>query len=1160
MIEDDPDVPVTVFLARHHLKKYGILTLGIALLFLSLIVHQMYASRRLAWEGARTNGQNLALVLESNLIGQMDAIEQAVAAVAAEIPPDAMEPAAADRFWTDVTTRLRLRLQELPSATALALFAADGGRLYSTRPGEPRASVADQPFFQTLRANPLVTTGFSSVVADGAFGTRAMLVARPVRDLHGTFLGAVVLSLDLSALNDYFGRLSLGSKGVVGLMRLEDGERLAKVPASPSGPAGSHDIPDDMIREMIRSSGPSGMVETPGPGPSRLIAFRTIGIYPFYVAVGLAEDDYLAAWRQNTLWSVGASILFLVVLVAVFYRLALAEMRRDRSLALLAASRRLLEEAQRTAELAPFTYDIADDRWDSAEILDGLLGIDRDHPRDGAHWLALVAPDMRPEVARRWEATLREGAPFDMEYRVIRPADGAERWLHGIRKLRRDRAGRPMTVVGTEQDVTRRKQSELALADQRNLLQSIIDTVPAQVFWKDRSLRFLGCNPAFARHAGKAGPAGVIGCDDFQMGWRDQAERYRADDREVMELGRSKLSYEEPQTTPDGRAIWLRTSKVPLRDRTGDIIGVLGIFEDITDQKRRDAELRLAASVFANSYEGIIITDARNVIVDVNPALTRITGYERDEIIGQTPAILASGRQGTDFYARMWTSLRERDFWQGEIWNRRKNGEVYAEVLAISVVRDTDGALQHYIAIFSDISQLKSHEAELDRIAHYDSLTGVPNRRLLIDRLNQAIAHARRTGVPLAVCYLDLDGFKPVNDRHGHAAGDQLLVAATDRLKGVLRASDTLARLGGDEFVILFTDFTQITEIQIVLNRVLTALNTPFPIEAGDVGISASIGVTLFPSDDADADTLLRHADQAMYRAKEAGKNRYHLFDPDQDRLVRAHRYHMRRLRQALESGEFTLYYQPKVDLVSGEVIGAEALIRWRHPERGLLLPSDFMQFLVGSELDIPVGQWVLATVLKQIALWDAIGLSLTVSANISARHLLDPDFTSDLKRLLDEQPYVLPGSLEIEILETVALADTQRASDVLARCRAFGVVCALDDFGTGFSSLTYFRSLPVQMLKIDQGFVQGMLQSPDNLGIVESIVRLAQAFDRPVIAEGVETMDHAAMLVRLGCRLAQGDAIGRPMTAEQVPAWVLEWRRKALWRQLPGAVITSAG
>jgi diguanylate cyclase (GGDEF)-like protein len=447
--------------------------------------------------------------------------------------------------------------------------------------------------------------------------------------------------------------------------------------------------------------------------------------------------------------------------------------------------------------------------------------------------------------------------------------------------------------------------------------------------------------------------------------------------------------------------------------------------------------------------------------------------------------------------------------------------------------------------------RVRERTAELDRIAHYDPLTGIPNRRMLADNMNRAIARARRQAKSLAVCFLDLDGFKPINDQYGHAAGDAMLVEIAERLKQVLRVEDTLARLGGDEFVLILADLSQRDEIVAVLERILMAVSSEIHLGKQSVRISASIGVTLFPEDASDPDTLLRHADQAMYLAKESGKNRYQLFDPEHDRQVQSHRGEVQRLTEALEHDEFVLHYQPKVDLASGRVLGAEALIRWQHPQRGLLPPGEFLHHLNGTELEIAVGEWVIETVLKQIEQWRAAGLELTVSANISADHLLQTDFADRLGVMLRNHPQSPPENLELEILETAALADIEQAVNTLNSCRQLGISFALDDFGTGYSSLAYFRSLPVEMLKIDQSFVRHMLEDPDDLGLVEGVIRLARAFNRKVIAEGVETLEHGALLIHLGCRFAQGYGIARPMPAEKFIDWVSQWQREAAWQGL---------
>ena len=601
--------------------------------------------------------------------------------------------------------------------------------------------------------------------------------------------------------------------------------------------------------------------------------------------------------------------------------------------------------------------------------------------------------------------------------------------------------------------------------------------------------------------------------------------------------------------TKSGAWRWISTrGRVVTRSADGKALMMSGTHTDVTERKLFEMAQKEAATVFYSSYEGIMVVSRQMLITKINPAFTRITGYSADDVLGQPPSILSSGKQDPVFYRAMWDALAHHNFWSGEVWNRRKNGELYAELLSISAVRDTHGEVQHYVGVFSDISQLKAHEAELDRIAHYDPLTGTPNRRLLADRLEQAIARCARSGHSLAVCFLDLDGFKEVNDRYGHAAGDALLVGVTRNLQHVLRADDTLARMGGDEFVLLLSNIATPEECSLILERVLQATGEPVTIDGHPITISASIGVSLYPTDHADADALLRHADQAMYLAKEAGKNRFHLFDPEHDRMAQVHRKFLDALRIALDNNEFVLHYQPKVHLLSGQLVGVEALIRWQHPERGLLPPSEFLPFMNGSTLEKSLGEWVIHAALTQAADWSRLGRPVSVSVNISATHLLHPDFYDYLQNMLGRHGDVPANTFELEVLETAALADIDQAVAILRRCRELGVHFALDDFGTGYSSLTYLRKLPVDLLKIDQSFVRDMLIDADDMGIVEGVIRLADAFKREVIAEGVETLEHGAALLRLGCRLAQGYGIARPMPAQQLLPWLAQWQREAAW------------
>jgi diguanylate cyclase (GGDEF)-like protein/PAS domain S-box-containing protein len=568
-------------------------------------------------------------------------------------------------------------------------------------------------------------------------------------------------------------------------------------------------------------------------------------------------------------------------------------------------------------------------------------------------------------------------------------------------------------------------------------------------------------------------------------------------------------------------------------------------------RERADEQLRLAANVFAHAAEGITITGLDGKIIDVNDAFCRITGYSRDEVVGKNPNILSSGKQDAAFYADMWRSLVQQGHWHGEVWNRRKDGEVYAEMLTISTVRNAAGKPEQYVALFSDITASKQHQSQLEHIAHFDALTNLPNRVLLSDRMRQAMAQTLRRGLMLAMAYIDLDGFKRINDLYGHEVGDEVLVALAQRMKPILREGDSLARMGGDEFAAVLVDLPNVADSVPMLTRLLEAAAQPLVLGELTLQVSASIGVTFFPqTDEVDADQLLRQADQAMYQAKLAGKNRYHVFDNEQDRSVRGHHESLDHIRLALERNEFVLHYQPKVNMRTGQVVGAEALIRWQDPERGLLPPAVFLPVIEDHALSIQVGDWVIDTALAQMAMWRTMGLHLPVSVNIGARQLQDPQFVSKLAAHLAAHPSVAPTDLELELLETSALEDVVRISKVIEACKHLGVHFSLDDFGTGYSSLTYLKRLPVGLLKIDQSFVRDMLDDPDDLAILDGVIGLARAFGRRVIAEGVETIEHGEMLLQLGCEHAQGYGVARPMPADRIPAWASSWQPDALWKQ----------
>jgi diguanylate cyclase (GGDEF)-like protein/PAS domain S-box-containing protein len=626
------------------------------------------------------------------------------------------------------------------------------------------------------------------------------------------------------------------------------------------------------------------------------------------------------------------------------------------------------------------------------------------------------------------------------------------------------------------------------------------------------------------------------------------------------------VSYKELAKRAGLGACWSE----PIRSAKGKVLGTFAIYHQnvnyptaadlavieqtaglasiAIEKKQTEERLKRAASVFTHANEGIIITDANGTIIEVNETFSRITGYPSEEVLGKNPSFLKSGRQTAEFYAEMWATIIAQGHWRGEIWNCRKDGEIYPEMLTISAVKDAAGHVQHYVSLSTDITPMKVYQGQLERIAHYDSLTNLPNRVLLADRLSQAMVQCQRRNQSLAVAFMDLDGFKAVNDNYGHNVGDELLITVSHSMKAALREGDTLARIGGDEFIAIMVDLENGEDSKPVLKRLLKAAANP--VKVGDVvmQVSASIGVTVFPQDGVDAEQLMRHADQAMYVAKQAGKNRYHLFDTAQDNAINTQRKSIDNVRIALDRGEFVLHYQPKVNMLTGAVKGVEALIRWQHPSSGLIPPLEFLPVIEGHEVSLKLGEWVIDSALSQISQWRSGGFNLPISVNISAYQLQQDNFTTRLAALLADHPEVNPSFLELEILETSSLHDISQVSTTMKACNDLGVRFALDDFGTGYSSLTYLKRLPAYLIKIDQSFVRDMLEDADDLAIVEGVVGLAKAFQREVIAEGVETIAHGVALLKLGCELAQGYGIARPMPADDIPEWVSNWKADDSW------------
>jgi diguanylate cyclase (GGDEF)-like protein/PAS domain S-box-containing protein len=596
---------------------------------------------------------------------------------------------------------------------------------------------------------------------------------------------------------------------------------------------------------------------------------------------------------------------------------------------------------------------------------------------------------------------------------------------------------------------------------------------------------------------------------------------------------------------PTRGVIWVEGDSAPAREADGSTIWH-GYTKDVSAENAREEQLRLLGTVFGSIQQSVVITDHRHRIVEVNESFIRSSGYSRAELLGRNPATFSSGLHTPAFFDAMWREFEANGHWSGEIRNRRRDGGLMAGLMSLDAVRDQQGILTHHVAILSDISHIKEHQRELERIANFDVLTGLPNRRLLADRIELSIQHAQASGPSLAVCFLDLDGFKAINDTHGHVAGDDLLKGVAARLCDAVRSSDTVARVGGDEFVLLLTDLQARSQVIDVLERVLAAVAGP-PLASGfSPAVTASIGVAVFP-EFRHAEELLRSSDQAMYRAKQQGGNCFLFSEAAENDAMISRQTLLREVAVGLERQEFELFFQPKIELHSREVVSVEALLRWRQPDGSYRLPGSFIPALMGHPLELVVGRWVLDSALAVLGSLLAGGIRLSVSVNIAVDHLLDDGFIAQLEALLAKHATPDPRLLVLEILETSRVPDFQRVRERLAAIKRIGVVLALDDFGTGYSSMTHLRQLPVNKVKIDQSFVLGMLDNEEDENIVEGIIALAHAFDRQVIAEGAGTLAHLERLRDLGCDLAQGYAIAWPMPAAELPGWLRSWR----WRQV---------
>jgi diguanylate cyclase (GGDEF)-like protein/PAS domain S-box-containing protein len=730
---------------------------------------------------------------------------------------------------------------------------------------------------------------------------------------------------------------------------------------------------------------------------------------------------------------------------------------------------------------------------------------------------------------------LERGEPTVNEEWITFADDGHRELLETVKTPMRSQNGEVIGVLGVGRDITGRKAAEIALRQSQSDLREAqriaglahwqVDLASGDVYWSEELYRMLGLDvtsspPAFD--------------DSAKLFTEESWQNLSRAIAKTVETG-TRYELELEMIKSDGSHGWMLARGEALRTISEDISGVRGIAVEITDRKRVEESLKLSDLVYQNSSEGMLVTDADNRIVAINPAFTAMTGYVADEVIGQTPAFLNSGRQDSAFYQAMWASINSTGHWRGEIWNRRKNGEAYAELLTINTIRNEDGSVHRRVALFSDITDKKDAEALILNQANYDQLTQLPNRRLFHDRLQQEIRKAQREGQPTALLYIDLDRFKEVNDTLGHEVGDLLLVEAAKRIRACVRDYDTVARLGGDEFTVILAELAEASDIGRIAQSIIDGLTKPFSIKGRESFVSASIGIALYPEDATSAGDLLKNADQAMYRAKEDGRGRYQFFTRA---MQESSEFRMRMgndLRCALGLGQLEVVYQPIVTLGNGRIDKAEALLRWNHRDLGQLYPDTFISIAEDTGTIHEIGDWVFVQAAKQARkLGDILGKDFKISVNKSPVQLSNCRHPAGWWHDTLEALGVPGDCIVVEITDGLLMYDNANVAQILLQFRDAGIQVSIDDFGTGYSALSYLKKFDVDYLKIDKSFVRNLALGSEDFALCEAIVMMAHSLGLKVIAEGVETERQHELLNEISCDYGQGYLYGRPVSSTE--------------------------
>ncbi len=718
---------------------------------------------------------------------------------------------------------------------------------------------------------------------------------------------------------------------------------------------------------------------------------------------------------------------------------------------------------------------------------------------------------------------------FEQDYRIINK-NGEPRWIYDFTIIIRDNKGLPTHYYGYILDITERKMAESALKESEEKYRKLIENIQDGIFVvQNNMIQYV--NDAFAK---------ILGYTTEDLIFQNIYDFIHSDYHQEIEDFFKKLEIGniKPHELEIKLNHFTKVKSVIVNMSIGHFIfrgssAQIGTIKDITERKKVEETLRLAANVFKNTSEGIMVTDVDGFIESVNPAFTVITGYSDLEALGKRPSILKSGRHDVNFYIKMWESLRSKAVWQGEIWNRRKDGEIYPQWLNISAIKDSHGKIVNYVGVFSDITKIKLSEQRLNYLAYHDALTGLPNRLLFHDRLQQALSHAQRNKELVAIIFFDLDRFKIINDTLGHAVGDLLLRAVAKRLMNCVREGDTVARLGGDEFIVIVSEIKRPQDAAKVSQKILQSLSSVFSIEGQDLYITASLGIAIYPDDGDNLEHLLKNADTAMYHAKEKGKNTYQFYASMMTTISLERLKLETNLRRALDRREFYILYQPIVDLISGEIIEAEALIYWKSGKK-IIPPTEFISVAEDTGMIIPIGSWVLKTVCEQNKQWQMMGYKpISIAVNLSSRQFQQSDLIKTIDVVLSETQ-LDAKFLELELTESIIMHDAEMTINTLQMLKTRGIKISIDDFGTGYSSLSYLKKFPIDKLKIDRSFVQDIVENQDDASITKAVIAMGHNLRLQIIAEGVENYEQLKFLYENFCDKGQGYLFSRPVSSEQ--------------------------